>query len=239
MLGQWHANLCGLGDIFDKTQRQTALQHLFQYNFKPTLRNFVNTWRIFALNDEGGTVICEYPANSNKPLIPIPYCEECMTGFEYAFAGLLISEGFMQEGLQVVRAVRDRYNGERRNPWNEMEAGSNYARAMASFALLPILSGFTYDLPHHHIGFAPLSPGNFKCPWFTGTGWGEYIQKETAIKLTVCHGELQISSISLDHVSAVANVSVDGKPIPFTFRDHTLQFALTKFKKTLLIETAP
>ncbi len=239
MLGQWHANLCGLGDIFDKTQRQTALQHMFQYNFKPTLRNFVNTWRIFALNDESGTVICEYPEGSNKPLIPIPYCEECMTGFEYAFAGLLISEGFVAEGLQVVSAVRDRYDGARRNPWNEMEAGSNYARAMASFALLPIFSGFTYDLPHHHVGFAPLLSGNFKCPWFVGTGWGEYVQKETGVKLTVCDGYLPISSITLGNVSAVTNVFADGKPIPFTFRDHTVHFALTEIKKGLTVEIAP
>ena len=162
-----------------------------------------------------------------------------MTGFEYAFAGLLISEGFITEGLQVVSAVRDRYDGARRNPWNEMEAGSNYARAMASFALLPIFSGFTYDLPHHHIGFAPLSPGNFKCPWFVGTGWGEYVQKETGVKLTVCDGHLQISSITLGNVSAVTNVFADGKPIPFTFRDHSLHFALTEIKKSLTVEIAP
>lgn len=108
MLGQWHANICGLGDIFDKQQRRIALQSMMKNNFKQSLRNFTNMWRIYALNDEGGAVICNYPEDSNRPVIPIPYCDECMTGFEYSFAGLLISEGFTEEGLEVVRAIRDR-----------------------------------------------------------------------------------------------------------------------------------
>lgn len=236
LLGQWHANLCGLGDIFDPAQRKTALKYMLQYNFKPSLRNFANTWRIFALNDEGGSVICEYPVGANKPLIPIPYCQECMTGFEYAFAGLLISEGFVKEGLQVVSSVRARYDGTRRNPWNEMEAGSNYARAMASFALLPIFSGFTYDLPHNRIGFAPILEGDFRCPWFLGTGWGEYSRKENRIKLTVCDGSLQLSSIALKGLPGVTRVLADGKPIAFTFRENVLRFELTTIKKSLTIE---
>lgn len=235
LLGQWHANLCGLGDIFDPDQRKIALKSMLQYNFKPSLRDFANTWRIFALNDESGTVICEYPEDAKKPIIPIPYCQECMTGFEYAFAGLLISEGFIKEGLQVVAAVRNRYDGARRNPWNEMEAGSNYARSMASFALLPIFSGFSYDLPHDHIGFAPILEGDFRCPWFVGTGWGEYAQKENSVKLTVLDGALQISSLTLGGISQVSQVLADGKPIAFTFEDHVLRFRLTTIKKHLKI----
>ena len=107
-------------------------------------------WRLFSLGDEAGTVICSYPEGVQIPAIPIPYCEETMTGFEYAFAGLLISEGYFEEGEQVVKAIRDRYDGEKRNPWNEIECGSNYARPMLSFALLPIFSGFEFDLPKKH-----------------------------------------------------------------------------------------
>ena len=57
MLGQWHANLLGLGDIFDKEQRKTALASMLKNNFKPNLREFANMWRVFALNDEGGSII--------------------------------------------------------------------------------------------------------------------------------------------------------------------------------------
>ena len=66
LLGQWHANICGLGDIFDQSQRQTALKSMMRNNFKDSLRNFANMWRVFALNDEGGAVMCDYPDGSIK-----------------------------------------------------------------------------------------------------------------------------------------------------------------------------
>ena len=67
----------------------------------------------------------------------------------------MIAEGFTDEGETVIRAIRDRYDGEKRNLFSEIECGSNYARSMASFALLPIYSGFTFDMTEKHIGFSP------------------------------------------------------------------------------------
>lgn len=110
MLAQWHAGLCGLPDIYDREQRQTALKTMLRSNFK-TADSFVNAWRVFAIGKEQGAIMCDYPAGTERPVIPIPYADECMTGFEYAFAGLLIQEGMIEEGLTVVRAIRDRYDG--------------------------------------------------------------------------------------------------------------------------------
>jgi hypothetical protein len=59
-----------------------------------------------------------------------------MTGFEYQLAVLLLDYGFPKEAEIVAKAVRDRHNGANRNPFNEPECGSYYARAMASWALL-------------------------------------------------------------------------------------------------------
>jgi len=224
MLGQWHANLLGLGDIFDKEQRRIALANMFKNNFKPNLREFANMWRVFALNDEGGTVICDYPEGAEKPVIPIPYCEECMTGFEYAFAGLLISEGFVKEGLQAIYAIRDRYDGEKRNPWNEIECGNNYARAMASFALLPIFSGFTFDLPKKHIGFAPITEGDFRVLWSLGTGWGNFKKTKSETVIEIYGGSLTLSSLSLCGIGEVREVLLDGTSVAFTKEKDTLYF---------------
>ena len=236
ILGQWHANICGLGDIFDKEQRQTALKTMLKRNFKKSMREVANMWRIFAINDEGGTIICEYPENSNKPVIPIPYCEECMTGFEYAFAGLLISEGFIEEGLMVVRAIRDRYDGEKRNPWNEIECGSNYARAMASFALLPIFSGFEFDIPKKHVGFAPICQGDFKCFWGLGTGWGDFIKTEKEYKILISAGSLELESISIKKSEKVKKLFFDGKSVEFTQNNGKIFFETSKAKKEIRIE---
>ena len=233
MLGQWHANLLGLGDIFDKEQRKTALANMFKNNFKPNLREFANMWRVFALNDEGGTVICDYPEGAEKPVIPIPYCEECMTGFEYAFAGLLISEGFIEEGLRAVYAIRDRYDGEKRNPWNEIECGNNYARAMASFALLPIFSGFTFDLPKKTIGFAPITDGDFRAFWSLGTGWGNFTKTDSEAKIEIYGGSLTLSSLTIGKAGKISSVLMDGTPVAFTQEKDTVSFETVTVKEKI------
>ena len=238
MLGQWHANINGLGDIFDKSQRKTALKNMMRNNFKHSMRDLANMWRVFALNDEGGTVICDYPEGCTKPAIPISYCEECMTGFEYAFAGLLISEGFIEDGLKVVRAVRDRYDGEKRNPWNEIECGSNYARPMSSFALLPIFSGFQFDAPHKHIGFAPIIDGSFKCMWNLGSGWGDFIKNKNHYKIIVADGVLELSNITLGNLGTVKRVCADGKAINFSQNHNTVFFENTVIRKKVVIEVS-
>ncbi len=235
LLAQWHANILGLGDIFDKSQRKTALENMFKNNFKSSMRDFANMWRIFAINDEAGTVMCDYPQGSAKPVIPIPYCEECMTGFEYSFAGLLISEGYIQEGLQVIKAVRDRYDGEKRNPYNEIECGSNYARPMSSFALLPIFSGFQFDLPNNHIGFSPITDGYFKCMWSLGSGWGDYVRESQSEKVIINGGELKLASIALKEPTEIKKVIADGKPLDFTTNEGMLKFPLTTITKELVL----
>ena len=147
-----------------------------------------------------------------------------MTGFEYAFAGLLISEGFVKEGLQAVYAIRDRYDGAKRNPWNEIECGNNYARAMASFALLPIFSGFTFDLPRKHIGFAPIETGDFRAFWSLGTAWGNFVRTEVGAAIEIYDGSLTLSSLTLDGISEVSAVVVDGTPVAFAKENETLRF---------------
>ena len=235
LLGQWHANIVGLGDIFDKEQKKTALANMFRYIFKPSMRDFPNAWRVFALEDEGGAVMCAYPETVNRPIIPIPYSDECMTGFEYAFAGLLISEGLVDEGLTVVRAIRDRYDGKKRNPWNEIECGSNYARAMASFALLPIFSGFSFDLPRGYLGFAPITEGDFRCLWSVGSAWGDMIRTQDCFTLTVNGGAAALSSVRLKSLGTAEALVIDGKQIAFTQDGDMLRFEKTTVTEKLTV----
>ena len=214
LVAQWHSNICGLGDVFDKDNRKTALKSLYKNNFKPTMRHHANPWRIFAVNGEAGTIMCDYPDENNKPQVPLPYTEECMTGFEYALAGLMISEGMINEGLELVRAVRDRYDGEKRNPFNEIECGSNYARSMASFSLIPIFSGFKFDMPKKEIGFAPIiNKDNFSCLFACADTWGKVNinQKETA--LDISFGTLNLNSFITDKAENVSKIICDGKEI--------------------------
>ena len=61
-----------------------------------------------------------------------------MTGFEYEFAALLSLYGMTEESKKIVRSVRNRYDGSNRNPFGEIECGSNYVRSMASWSLIPV-----------------------------------------------------------------------------------------------------
>lgn len=224
MLAQWHADIVGLGEIFDAEQVNSALGEMMKNNYKPNMRYITNPWRIFSINDEAGSVICVYPDGTEKPKIPIPYCEETMTGFEYSFAGLLCSRGKIEDGLKVVRAVRDRFDGKKRNPWNEFECGSNYARSMASFSLIPILSGFEFDMPNHHIGFNPYLSGDFNCIWSLDGAWGDFRISDSEVKITLKEGEISLKSIALKNLNNVLKLTIDGKDIAFRFKSGIIYF---------------
>jgi non-lysosomal glucosylceramidase len=197
LLGQWHADIYGLGDIFDRKQTESALNAIMEHNFIETMRDHYNPCRLYCLNDESGLVICAWPKDRERPAIPAPYSQETMHGFEYAAADLMIKRGLEKEGLRVVKAIRDRYDGRRRNPWNEMECGSNYARSMASYALLLTYSGFSFDFRLRHMAFKPIKEGDSTFLWSCGRGWGEFRIKGKTIELAVAGGEIVLESLGL------------------------------------------
>lgn len=224
LLAQWHSDIIGLGQIFDSDQISSALSEMMNNNYIPCMRYFTNPWRIFSLNDEAGTVICAYPNPENKPEIPIPYCEETMTGFEYSFAGLLFAHGRIDDGIKVVKAVRDRFDGKKRNPWNEFECGSNYARSMASYAIIPILSGFDFDMPNKHIGFNPYITEDFKSIFSVANAWGTFTIKNNTVSILIHGGQLKLTSIGLPFVKNIKSMKSDGKNISFAFENGNLIF---------------
>lgn len=236
VLAQWHADLIGLGDVFDEKQLDSALEEMMKNNFKTSMRGFVNGWRIFSLNDEAGTVICDYPEGVENPKLPIPYSEETMTGFEYSFAGLLCSRGKTDDGLKVVKAVRDRFDGKKRNPWNEFECGSNYARSMASYALIPILSGFEFDIPRHYIGFKPYVTSAFKSIWSVADAWGNFEVNNDTVKITVYEGELCLETLGLKFCDGVSSLIIGGKNIDFEFRNGVAYFNKTSISDCIEIK---
>ena len=174
LLGQWFSHVIGLGYILPEEQVKSALAAVFRYNWKENFLKHDNCQRTYALNDESGLVVCSWP-KGGKPNYPFPYCDEVWTGIEYQVAAHLIYEGFVEEGLRIVKGVRDRYDGGKRNPWDEVECGHHYARAMSSWSLLLALSGFEYSASEKTIGFAPrVYKNNFKCFFSTGGCWGIY-----------------------------------------------------------------
>ena len=128
---------------------------------------------MYAYEDEAGLLVCTWPDESRKPAIPVPYSEEVWTGLEYMLASHLIARGLVEEGLVIVRAARARHDGSRRNPWNEIECGSYYARSLSSYALLNAYIGLSFDQRAGEIGFRPVRSGDGCYFWSAGRGWGE------------------------------------------------------------------
>lgn len=220
MLAQWHANLYGLGEVFDPQQTKKALRAIFRHNFKKPMRTVYNPWRIYCLNDEAGLIICDWPKGKDKPMIPLTYAPETMNGYEYAAAILMIQTGLIDEGLEAVAAVRDRYDGEKRNPWNEFECGSNYARSLASYALLNAFSGFEFNLVNGLIGFNPvrLTNGAFTGFWSLDPGWGVVRIKSGRVEVEVLYGRVDVRTLNLPFLRSrtVQRVSVGRQPLRFT-----------------------
>ena len=235
VLADWHSALIGREEIFDKNKKKKALKTLYKNNFKRSMREVANTWRNFAINDESGTIICSYPEGFSKPAIPITYSEETMTGFEYSLGGLMIKEGLVKEGERIVKAVRDRFDGKKRNPWNEFECGSNYARSMSSFALLLIYSGFSFDMTEKRVGFNPVNKGNFKSLWSIQNSWGEVSITSEKTILTIKDKPLSLQKFGLKNGEKAKEIICDGKKISFTQKDSLLEFSKIDIKSQLEI----
>lgn len=172
VLGQVLAHVNHLGYILPEEHVKRAIRSVYKYNFKTSFEEFQCTQRVYALNDEAGLVLCTWP-KSEEPHLPFIYSDEVWAGVEYQVAAHLIYEGYQKEALDIVHAVRSRYDGYLRNPFCEVECGNHYVRSMASYMLLTALSGFSCDMSENKISFAPrYSEEDFHAFFCTGKAWG-------------------------------------------------------------------
>jgi len=199
VIGQWHARMLGLGDVYDPHHVKSAIASVFRCNFCSDFFSRQNPHRVYALNDDKGLLICTWP-RGNRPERSVTYAFECMIGFEYQVGAHLVYEGFLREGLTVCKAIRDRHDGLKRNPWNEFECGNHYARSMANYAYLLALSGFHYSAVEKSLEFAPrVFEDDFRCFFSVDSGWGMITQKRegdaVTITVEVVEGKLVIERI--------------------------------------------
>jgi hypothetical protein len=219
LLGQYMADIAGLPALLDESNIRKAMESILRYNRKRSLAHHASVQRTYALNDEPGIVVCDY-GRGERPRIPFPYFAELWTGLEYVAAALMMNHGLADDGVQAIVDVRRRYDGERRNPWDEPECGYHYARAMSSWAAIPALSGFTYDGIERALSVAPrLSAEKLSSFWSAGTGWGSFSHEKvgTAVRfrLSVSSGDLPLRSIALVCGAKPANseAALAGKPL--------------------------
>ena len=199
LLAQLHARALGLGDLLPVEHVQDAIKAVFERNFLRDFREHVNCQRTYVLNDEAGLLLCTWP-HGGRPRFPFPYSDVVWTGIEYHVAAHLIYEGWTDEGLELVDAVRARHDGVRRSPWNEVECGHHYARSMSSWTVLLALSGFHASVPDGSLAFAPVLNGDFRSFFSAGTGWGSIAQRNGGDTLHASV-ELRYGTFSLRQLS--------------------------------------
>ncbi len=172
VLGSWLAQVCGVGQVMDATKVASHLKSVYRYNLKHDLSDYPNPQRpTYACGNDGGLLLCTWPKH-DEPSLPFVYSNEVWTGIEYQAASHLMRLGMVSEGLEIVRACRERYDGLIRNPFNEYECGHWYARAMSSYALLFGLTGARYDAVEKILYLAPSIKGDFRSFLATATGYG-------------------------------------------------------------------
>ena len=203
LVGQFFAHLNGLGYLLDSENVATAHRSIKRHNWRSDFYHHFNHMRSYVLNDESALLMATWP-NGNRPTRPFPYCNEVMTGFEYTAAVGMLLEGQVDDGLEVIEAVRRRYDGLRRNPFDEAECGHHYARAMAVWGASLALFGFDYSGVSRRMRFAATDQHAF---WSNGTAFGRcrIERKEAAwhIALSCIEGKVELSRFSLSGAGAV------------------------------------
>ncbi|WP_395089717.1 GH116 family glycosyl hydrolase [Armatimonas sp.] len=221
VIGAWMASLYGVETPLRKENIASHLKAVFAHNFKPDLFEHACLQRpSYALGHEAGLLLCTWP-HGGKPTLPFVYSDEVWTGIEYQVASHCILEGLAEEGLQIVEAVRSRYEGHVRNPFNEYECGSYYARAMASYALLQACTGFRYSAVTKTLEFGPRIPveGVFKSFFAAATGFGTITLNKSTLTVTMAEGELEINQTLLYHKQIGSGTARIGQPLIFPVRE--------------------
>jgi uncharacterized protein (DUF608 family) len=205
LIGQYLAEVTGLGPLVSPANIRKTLESIWRYNYKRTLIGHDNVERTYVLNDEPALMVCDY-GKAERPHVPFPYYAESWTGLEYLVAAHLLFAGMTREGVEAVRNVRARYDGERRNPWNEPECGHHYARAMSSWSTLLAASGFRYHGGQQSVAIQ-AAPG-FRCFWSTATGWGVFRVTAAGATLRVDHGMLAVRTASVNGRNSAPNATI-------------------------------
>ena len=199
LVGVTMARVADLGEILEPAHVRKTLDSVVRFNRRESLHGHFNPMRSYALGDETALLMVSFP-RGERPARPFPYHGEVMTGFEYVVAAHLLFEGERDEGLRIVRDIRARYDGRKRNPFDETECGRHYARALCSWGAVLGWTGFNCDSARGALSFrAATEPSNWF--WSNGAAWGTIEQQPRAgaieVTLRLEGGNFALQSFTL------------------------------------------
>ncbi|MCC6124353.1 MAG: hypothetical protein IT426_05300 [Pirellulales bacterium] len=225
LFGEGWARQVGFEHIYPADKVRSALKAIWIYNWAPDVapQNKAHPpQRWFARPGEAGLFTCTWPKSKHLGPKSVLYRDEVWTGIEYQVAGNMAWEGMLTEALAICRAVHERYHPSKYNPWNEIECGDHYSRAMASYGVFLALSGYEYFGPKRQLGFAPkITPEDFRGAFTTAEGWGTFAQKRAGgvqtERIEVRWGKLPLKTLRFELPEGLelqkATVAAAGKPL--------------------------
>ena len=187
LVGQYMAHICGLGYLGNKDHIRRTLESIMKYNFVSDVSGNFNNMRSYVMGHEACLLMASWPKGRLE--VPFPYFPEAMTGFEYCAATGMLYEGMEADALKCIEAIRERFDGARRNPFDEPECGKHYARSMASWSAVIAMSGFNYSGVDKRFCIIDR-PG--KWFWSNGSAWGTVTVSEGNARIEVTEGSLEI-----------------------------------------------
>jgi non-lysosomal glucosylceramidase len=217
LIGQWWAHQLDLGYLLPAEHVRTALAAVVRHNLRRGFADLTHPYRVFADGDDAGLLLCTWP-HGGRPAVPIRYADEVWTGSEYQVAAHCWREGLRDEGCAVLDAVWARYDGRRRNPFNEIECGDHYARSLAGWSALQALAGFTHDGPAGTYTFRRPQTPDTSVPFLASSGWGLWSQRGDELVLACTGGRLDLHRLTVAggpaDCDAEYGACVDGTAVP-------------------------
>ena len=192
LVGQYMASICGLGYLADKENITSSLKSIMKYNYKADFSSHFTNKRSYVAGNESGLLIATWPNGRLKQ--PFPYFGEVWTGLEYAAASLMIHEGMVDDAEKCIRSVRARFDGAKRNPFDEPECGYHYVRSMSSWAFIISYADFLFSAVDKSMRITSR-PGTYF--WSNGYAWGTCKVTDRQAELSVLHGNLNLSSFTI------------------------------------------
>jgi len=240
LIGQTWNHLNNLGYIYPKENVRQTLESIWKYNWAPdvaTQNKIHPPERTYADFGEPGLLVCTWPRSEHMGEKGVRYRDEVWTGIEYQVATNMIYDDMIDEGLSIVKAVDERYSPKKHNPWNEIECGDHYARAMASWGVMLALEDYYYNGPQGIISFNPrIQSSHFEGFFTTAEAWGNIKQDQTTKQqknsIVIKYGNAWLQQIQLNCNKKPGSVKmlINNKPAKnsYVFNDNRVSILFDK-----------
>lgn len=116
-----------------------------------------------------------------------------------------MDHGRYADGVKIVEATHRRYL-RAGQPWNHVECGEHYSRAMSSWATMLAATGFKPDMANAALAVMPSAPGDFRAPWVTAWGFGTISRSGRSLSIHCESGRLELKSLKLRMAAQSARV---------------------------------